>query len=86
MKGVFKLEADKIPVAEHLSDKEYKFLLAAYAQHSRTTNVNERGAYTLSEMVKVEPCVRDECLKVYFNNGTCWHYFADGDWYPTDGS
>ena len=78
------METEKIPVAEHLSDREYKFLLAAYAQHSRTMNLNERGEYTLSEIVKIDSCVRDECLKVYFKNGTCWHYLADGNWCPAD--
>lgn len=84
--GVFILETEKIPIAEHLSDREYKFLLAAYAHHSSYMNVTERKAYTLSEMVKVEPCIRNESLKVYFNNGTCWYYLADGNWSPADSS
>ncbi|MBB6449757.1 hypothetical protein HNR44_001735 [Geomicrobium halophilum] len=76
------METEKIHVAEHLTDYEYRFFLNAYAHHSRHMDLNGRGEYMLSKIEKVEPCIRNESLNVYFSNGTSWRYFADGGCLP----
>lgn len=76
-----KTEIKKIPVAKHLTDKEYKVFLDVYAEHNRSMGLAERERYTLSHVVKIERCNKGKCLRVHYDNGDWWYYSADGTWY-----
>ena len=71
---------DKIPVAKHLSDDDYKLLLTVYADHTRTMGLKKRENYTASHIVKVEKNVKENCLNVYYENGDWWKYYRNGTW------
>lgn len=71
----------KLPVAEHLTDSEYKLLLQVYANHNRSMGMEKRKDYTLSDIVRVERNSEEKCLNVYYTNGDWWHYSSDGSWY-----
>jgi hypothetical protein len=73
------MKMKKLPVAQHLTDHEYKMLLEVYAKHNSSMGLEERKNYTLSDIVKVERGNR--CLKVYYKNGDWWHYSMEGKWY-----
>lgn len=72
---------NKLPVAKHLSDDEYKLFLDVYQLHNRSLGLAEREKYTLSHVVKIERANRGKCLKVFYENGDWWYYSADGTWY-----
>lgn len=71
----------KLPVAAHLTDKEYMLLLQVYANHNRSMGLKDREKYTLSHIVKVVKNLKENCLEVYFTDGNWWHYSANGSWY-----
>lgn len=74
-----KANVTKLPVAQHLSDEEYKMFLEVYANHNSSMGLEVRKNYNLSDIVKVVKGNR--CLKVYYENGDWWHYTMDGTWY-----
>ena len=76
-----KTAINKIAVAKHLTDNEYKMFLQVYANHNRSMGLAERERYTLSHVVKIERANRGKRLKVYYDNGDWWYYAADGTWY-----
>lgn len=71
----------KIPVAAHLTDATYKILLNVYAKHNSSVGLKERIRYTLSDIVKVEVNVEENCLNVHYADGEWWKYTVDGKWY-----
>ena len=71
----------KIPVAEHLTDNQYKVLQIVYANHNSSMSLKERVNYDLSHMVKVEVNKEENCLNVHYDTGEWWHYCPDGTWY-----
>lgn len=71
----------KIPVAEHLTDSEYNLLMKVYADQNRSMGLEERKNYTLSDIVKVERNVKENCINVYYKDGNWWHYSTNGKWY-----
>lgn len=71
----------KLPVANHLSDGEYRLLLEVYANHNRSMGHEMRKKYSLSDIVKVEKNIEENCLNVHYKNGDWWHYCKDGTWY-----
>lgn len=71
----------KLPVAEHLNDKEYKLFLDVYQKHNRSMGIEKRKNYTLSHVVKVERNTEENCLNVHYKNGDWWHYAPNGMWY-----
>lgn len=72
---------NKLPVAEHLTDEEYKILLDVYSKHNRSMGLKERENYSLSHIVKVERNTEENCLNVYYEDGSWWHYTPSGEWY-----
>lgn len=76
-----KTTTNKIAVAKHLNDDEYKLFLKVYASHNRSMGLSEREKYTLSHIVKIERSNKGKCLRVHYNNGDWWYYSADGTWY-----
>lgn len=76
-----KTATNKIDVAKHLTDKEYKVFLEVYAKHNSSMGLSEREKYTLSHVVKVERCNKGKCLRVHYDNGDWWYYTPDGTWY-----
>jgi len=71
---------NKLAVAKHLSDSEYKLLLQVNSEHIRSMGFNERKNYTLLDLVKVERNFSDKCLNVYYENGEWFKYHTDGTW------
>lgn len=69
----------KLPVAAHLTDKEYYYLLETYAAHNSSMGMSEREKYNIAHIVKVER--GDHCLHVYYDNGDWWHYTPNRKWY-----
>ncbi|MFS0820789.1 hypothetical protein [Bacillus sp. 1P02SD] len=72
---------EKFPVAKHLNVNEYLLLLKVYAAHNRSMGLEKRKKYTLSNIVKVEKNIKENCLNVHYDNGDWWHYSANGTWY-----
>jgi hypothetical protein len=72
---------NKLPVAKHLSDKEYHLLMQVYANHNRSMGLEKRKDYSISHIVKVERNIKEKCLNVHYKNGGWWHYSTDGTWY-----
>lgn len=70
---------EKISVASHLTDDEYKYFLETYSAHNRCMGVSERVKYNLSEIVKVER--EKNHLRVYYSNGEWWIYTKQRTWY-----
>lgn len=68
----------KLPVANHLSDKEYCLLLSVYADHNSSMGMEKRKNYTLSKIVEVKRNVKEQCLEVYYQNGDWWKYGVGG--------
>lgn len=71
----------KMPVAKHLTDKEYMLLIKVYADHNCSMGIEERKNYTLSDIVRVEKNLKEGCLDVHYKNGEWFHYCIDGRWY-----
>lgn len=71
----------RLPVAKHLTDREYEILLEVYANHNSSMGLEERKNYTLSHVVKVERNLKEHCLNVYYENGEWFHYLPNGKWY-----
>jgi len=71
----------KLPVAENLSDNEYRLLLQVYADHNRSMGLEKRKNFTLSDIVKVERNTEEKCLNVHYKSGDWWHYSINGTWY-----
>lgn len=71
----------KLPVAAHLSDGDYKYLLQVYANHNRSMGLDDRKQYTLSDIVKVVRNPKEKCLEVHYQNGNWWNYSANGLWW-----
>lgn len=71
---------NKLPVAIHLTDAEYRLLLQVYADHNSSIGLKERANFLLSEVVKVERNRKEFCLNVYYRNGEWFKYFRDGTW------
>ena len=71
----------RMPVANHLTDEEYKTLLTVYANHNSSMGLKERANYSLSHIVKVERNPKENCLNVYYENGEWFHYCSNGTWY-----
>jgi len=72
---------EKLPVAKHLNDLEYKFLLETYAEHNSSMGFEDRKNHTLSDITKVERNISENCLNVYYNDGNWWHYTPSKTWY-----
>lgn len=60
---------EKLPVAEHLTDSEYKILIETHLKHNTTMGIKEQGNYTLLDIVKVERNVEGNCLHVHYKYG-----------------
>lgn len=75
---------NKLPVAKHLSDEDYKVFLLAYATHNSSMDLEERKKYTLSDVVKVEKNLIENCLDVYYKDGKSWHYVTNDVWYKNN--
>lgn len=73
--------ARKLPVAEHLTDQEYKLLMRVYADHNSNMDFEKRKHYSLSHIIKVARYPEKNCLEVYYQNGNSWYYCADGSWF-----
>lgn len=71
----------RLPVAEHLTDQEYKVFLETYANHNSSMGLNERKKYSLSHVVKIERNIAENCLNVHYENGNWWHYTPNKTWY-----
>lgn len=71
----------KLPIAEHLTDDEYKLLMQVYTNHNNSMGLEMRKYYTLSHIVKVVRNPEKRCLEVHYQNGDWWYYCADGSWY-----
>lgn len=76
-----KMTKEKLPVAKHLNDQEYKLLLQTYANHNSSMGLDLRKNYTLSDIVKVERNIKENCFVVHYKNGEWWHYTPRGEWY-----
>lgn len=72
---------DKLPVAKHLTDDEYKLFLNVYQLHNRSMGLAEREKYTLSHVVKIERVGKGKCLRVHYDNGDWYNYTLSGEWY-----
>ncbi|MEK5038939.1 hypothetical protein [Sporosarcina sp. FSL K6-3457] len=70
---------NRLSVAKHLTDEEYKYLLGTHAKHTGIMGLGERAEYDLSKIVKVER--GNGCLHVHYSNGDWWHYTPSGAWY-----
>ncbi|MCY8002808.1 hypothetical protein MOB66_02245 [Bacillus haynesii] len=70
----------KIPIAEHLTDEEYRLLLNVYANHNRSMKLDDRKNQTLSDIVKIVRVSGEKSLMVYYKNGDSWRYSEDGTW------
>jgi len=57
-----KIMRNKLPVAIHLTDAEYRLLFQVYADHNSSISLKHRADYLLSEVVKVERNPKDFCL------------------------
>lgn len=75
------MSVEKNPYFRHLSDIEKKVLFETYAKHNSSVGLEERKNYTLSDIVKVERSIKENCLNVYYKNGDWWHYTANMTWY-----
>lgn len=73
--------SEKLKVAKHLNNEEYRILLETYANHNSSMGLEKRKNYTLSHVVKVERNTEENCLNVYYENGDWWHYTSNGAWY-----
>lgn len=71
----------KLPVADHLTESEYRIFLQVYAEHNRAMGLEKRKNFTLSDVVKVESNPEESCVNVHYKNGDWWHYSKDGTWY-----
>lgn len=71
----------KLPVAQHLSDEDYKILINTYARHNSFMGLAQRDTYSLANVVKVEKNTKENCLNVYYANGDWWHYTKSNNWY-----
>lgn len=70
----------KLPVAEHLTDEEYRQLLETYANHNAALWPEERDQYGAHNIVKVERGEQGN-LHVHYANGKWWHYTLSRQWY-----
>lgn len=70
----------KLPVAEHLTDEEYRQLLETYARHNAALGSEQRDQYGAHNIVKVERGEKGN-LHVHYADGTWWHYTPSRDWY-----
>ncbi len=71
---------NKLPVASHLNDSEYKLLLTVYANHNSSIGLKERAQYNLSEVTKVKRNTDEICLEVHYGNGEWFKYYPNGTW------
>lgn len=71
---------NRLPVASHLTDAEYRLLLEVYANHNSNIGLKERMNYDLSKVMRVERNVIELCLNVHFHNGEWFKYYRDGTW------
>ncbi|MBU8732559.1 hypothetical protein KM915_21145 [Cytobacillus oceanisediminis] len=71
----------KLPVASHLNEKEYIFLMKAFANHNCSMGIEKKNEYIFSDIVKVIRNTIENSLEVQFKNGDCWHYRKNGTWY-----
>ena len=69
------------PVANHLTDEQYRCLMRTYANHNSSMGFEQRVKYTFSHIVKVEVNKREGCLDVHYEDGEWWHYTPQGTWY-----
>jgi len=72
--------SERLPVASHLNDFEYKVLMQTYIKHTSVMGLRERSKYTLSRIVKVERNLEDNCLDVHYENGEWWKYYPNYTW------
>ena len=71
----------RLPVAKHLSDKEYEMFLRTYDAHMRAMGEDKRKAYLLTDIKKIERNKAERCFHVYYKNGDWWHYTSTNQWY-----
>ena len=69
----------RLPVAQHLTDSEYKYLLETYAAHNSSMNFEMRKNYSADKIVKIAR--GNDCLIVYYEGGDYWHYTPSQNWY-----
>jgi len=72
--------SNRIPVAAHLSDDDYRTLLTVYANHNSSMDFATRIKYSASHIVRVEKHAEEGCLTVHYTDGSQFKYNADGTW------
>lgn len=72
----------RMPVAEHLTESEYKILLASYFEHNRSLPLKLRADLMASEMVQVVRKDPDRSIEVRYRNGQQFEYGSGGEWRP----
>lgn len=69
----------RLPVAQHLTDDQYKQLMNTYAVHNRSMGLAYREKYSLANIQKVVVAPKG-ILKVYYEDNW-WHYTPHHTWY-----
>lgn len=77
---MFVVANEKIRVADHLSDGEYKLFISIHSRHSQAMGEEEKAKHTLSHITKIARNIEENCFEVYYQNGNWWHYYTDGTW------
>ena len=70
----------KLPIAQHLSDEQYKIFVETYAAHNRALWPENRDKYGIHNVTKVE-AAEDGTIHVHYADGNWWHYTKSGEWY-----
>lgn len=70
-------ENQKIDVARHLSNSEYRLLLQVHENFISRIEPVKREEYHLSKMIQVLRNLKEDCLEVRFSNNN-YHYYKDG--------
>lgn len=71
---------NKLPVAKHLNDAEYKMFLNTYVAHSRSIGLEARKQFSLSDITKVKRNIAERCFEVHYQNGEWLKYYTNGTW------
>lgn len=70
----------KNQAAEHLTNNEYKLLMAIHSKHNASMGTGTKESYTASHITKVERNVKEKCFHVHYDNGDWFKYFSNGTW------
>lgn len=72
---------DKIRVAKHLTDSEYKVFLEVHAKHNISLPFEERKIYSLPHVLEVAKTQQDNGLIIYYRNSEQFCYTYRGSWF-----